>query len=206
MTEPRNALRSPNASNLLELTTTEKLERFKTTRKNASKKKPDACPVCEQTIWVSFFFDGTGQNVEQDYPLRKASNPAKLFLIANGNDHLQADPSGTSLAAFKDLRKSFRADTAQFAYYLSGVGTPFNETVKRGEPSTPRNSSALTKAARVIARTSMPTTVAIASAGLAGQCPGQVFSHMPIGCLIADFCSKALGGKLPSLECSRWLL
>ena len=37
-------------------------------------------------------------------------------------------------------------------------------------------------------------------------CPGQVFSHMPIGCLIADFCSKALGGKLPSLECSRWLL
>ena len=38
------------------------------------------------------------------------------------------------------------------------------------------------------------------------NCPGQVFSHMPIGCLIADFCSKALGGKLPSLECSRWLL
>jgi Bacterial regulatory helix-turn-helix protein, lysR family len=37
-------------------------------------------------------------------------------------------------------------------------------------------------------------------------CPGQVFSHMPIGRLIADFCSKALGGKLPSLECSRWLL
>ena len=37
-------------------------------------------------------------------------------------------------------------------------------------------------------------------------CPGQAFSHRPIGCLIADFCSKALGGKLPSLECSRWLL
>jgi len=41
---------------------------------------------------------------------------------------------------------------------------------------------------------------------LVDVCPGQVFSHMPIGCLIADFCSKALGGKLPSLECSRWLL
>jgi hypothetical protein len=40
----------------------------------------------------------------------------------------------------------------------------------------------------------------------AAFCPGQVFSHMPIGRLIADFCSKALGGKLPSLECSRWLL
>jgi len=38
------------------------------------------------------------------------------------------------------------------------------------------------------------------------HCPGQVFSHRQIGCLIADFCSKALGGKLPNLECSRWLL
>ncbi len=38
------------------------------------------------------------------------------------------------------------------------------------------------------------------------SCPGQVISHAPIGCLIADSCSKALGGKLPSLECSRALL
>ena len=37
-------------------------------------------------------------------------------------------------------------------------------------------------------------------------CPGQVFSDTAIGCLIADCCSKALGGKLPSLECSRTLL
>ena len=43
--------------------------------------------------------------------------------------------------------------------------------------------------------------------GLTGRnCPGQVISHAPIGCLIADSCSKALGGKLPSLECSRALL
>ena len=38
------------------------------------------------------------------------------------------------------------------------------------------------------------------------KCPGQVISHTPIGCLIADCCSKALGGKLPSVECSRTLL
>jgi hypothetical protein len=38
------------------------------------------------------------------------------------------------------------------------------------------------------------------------QCPGQVISHTPIGCLVADSCSKALGGRLPSVECSRALL
>lgn len=38
------------------------------------------------------------------------------------------------------------------------------------------------------------------------DCAGQVFSDTEIGCLIADCCSKALGGKLPSLECSRTLL
>ena len=37
-------------------------------------------------------------------------------------------------------------------------------------------------------------------------CAGQVFSDTTIGCLIADCCSKALGGKLPNLECSRTLL
>ncbi|MFM2253671.1 MAG: hypothetical protein RJB68_2008, partial [Pseudomonadota bacterium] len=34
------------------------------------------------------------------------------------------------------------------------------------------------------------------------DCAGQVFSDTAIGCLIADCCSKALGDKLPSLECS----
>ena len=40
----------------------------------------------------------------------------------------------------------------------------------------------------------------------AKPCAGQVLSDTVIGCLIADCCSKALGGKLPSLECSRTLL
>ena len=38
------------------------------------------------------------------------------------------------------------------------------------------------------------------------ECAGQVFSDTKIGCVVADCCSKALGGKLPSLECSRTLL
>lgn len=161
MSQPRNALRSPNASNLLELTTEEKLQRFRTTITNTIKKKPDACPVCEEVMWVSFFFDGTGQNVALDMPKRKPSNPAKLFLIANGNVHLQADPSGAALSAFKDLRSSFRKDKGQYAFYFSGVGTPFNENVKSGEPAKPAKSKILTDAARVITRTNPGASLAL---------------------------------------------
>ena len=38
------------------------------------------------------------------------------------------------------------------------------------------------------------------------NCPGQVISYTQIGCFVADSCSKALGGRLPSVECSRALL
>ena len=48
--------------------------------------------------------------------------------------------------------------------------------------------------------------VAGVDCAVADGCAGQVFSDTTIGCLIADCCSKALGGKLPSLECSRTLL
>ncbi len=188
MTTPRSALRSPNARNILELTTEEKLERFRSTRKNTSKKKPDACPVCEQTMWVSFFFDGTGQNVALDHPLRKASNPAKLFLIANGNDHLQADPDGKALLAFRDLRKSSRSDKGQFAYYLSGVGTPFNETIRSGEPVKTKKSNVLTEAARVIARINPPAALPLLAGGEAVSAAQKAWTD--------NEDSTALGGGL----------
>ena len=56
----------------------------------------------------------------------------------------------------------------------------------------------------VLTETTADTIFALTMA--TSRCPGQVISHTPIGCLIADCCSKALGGKLPSLECSRTLL
>ena len=37
-------------------------------------------------------------------------------------------------------------------------------------------------------------------------CWSNFFLDTAIGCLIVDCCSKALGGKLPSLECRRTLL
>ena len=51
-----------------------------------------------------------------------------------------------------------------------------------------------------------PTRSDRAEDSASSDCAGQVFSDTAIGCLIADCCSKALGGKLPSLECSRTLL
>lgn len=36
------------------------------------------CSTCEQRPWVSFFFDGTGNNMDIDRPLNKFSNIARL--------------------------------------------------------------------------------------------------------------------------------
>jgi hypothetical protein len=36
-------------------------------------------PTCEQTLWFSFFFDGTGNNLAADEGTEQHSNVAKLF-------------------------------------------------------------------------------------------------------------------------------
>lgn len=128
MSTTRNALRAPHASNLLELTTQEKLEKFRTSQQSVSNKIPDSCPVCEQEIWVSLFFDGTSQNINQDFPIKKLSNPAKLFVIANGSD-----PGVSGLSPQNRIK--YRADAGQYAFYYSGVGTPYTEKITGGEPS-----------------------------------------------------------------------
>ncbi|CAB4048195.1 DUF2235 domain-containing protein [Paraburkholderia phenoliruptrix] len=37
------------------------------------------CTTCEQQPWFSFFFDGTGNNLKVDEPLKKLSNIARLY-------------------------------------------------------------------------------------------------------------------------------
>jgi hypothetical protein len=37
------------------------------------------CTTCEQQPWVSFFFDGTGNNRKIDEPKKKLSNVARLY-------------------------------------------------------------------------------------------------------------------------------
>lgn len=62
---------------------------------------------CSDIVNISLFFDGTGNNKEVDEPLKRWSNPARLWratqtVLEIGGAH-------------------------NYAIYVSGVGTPFNE-------------------------------------------------------------------------------
>jgi len=73
----------------------------------AQSAKPGAAPVttCKQVLWLSFFFDGTGNNRYADTGLQKHSNVAKLFKVHAPND----------------MAKGI------YSFYLQGVGTYFRE-------------------------------------------------------------------------------
>lgn len=47
-------------------------------RAKTKSSKNAACPVCHVTLWVSLFFDGTGNHKEKDFP-KNHSNVAALF-------------------------------------------------------------------------------------------------------------------------------
>jgi hypothetical protein len=59
--------------------------------------------TCKQIIWFSFFFDGTGNNLEADEGMSKLSNVAKLFRV----------------------HEEFDKDKAMYPIYIPGVGTYF---------------------------------------------------------------------------------
>lgn len=60
---------------------------------------------CKQELWLSFFFDGTGNNMEADVELLKHSNVVRLYRI-----HRQTDPIN-----------------GIFRFYIPGIGTYFRE-------------------------------------------------------------------------------
>jgi hypothetical protein len=65
---------------------------------------------CEQRIYVSFFFDGTGNNLKNDVPTLEHSNVARMFRAMPLND-----PA-----------------TNHFSEYIPGIGTPFHEIGDKG--------------------------------------------------------------------------
>lgn len=77
-----------------------KLCSFAADAQNASKAngRPGSCV---QTLWFSFFFDGTGNNLDADVATLKHSNVARLFRAMPKND----------------------ADIGSYAFYIPGVGT-----------------------------------------------------------------------------------
>lgn len=71
-------------------------------------------PVCRIPLWISVFFDGTGNNREADEPGHRDSNVARLFRSQGRDD----------------------STAAKFAIYVPGIGTYFREI---GDPgNTPR--------------------------------------------------------------------
>jgi len=64
---------------------------------------------CSRILHIAFFFDGVGRNAEQDAPEGRLSNIARLFRA------YPEDEDKTDIATYKK-------------HYISGIGTPFNET------------------------------------------------------------------------------
>lgn len=65
---------------------------------------------CLQNIWISFFFDGTGNNRDADFETKKHSNVAKLSLV-----HVQENE-----------------EKGIYQVYVPGVGTYFKEVGDNG--------------------------------------------------------------------------
>ena len=103
------ATTSPNpfpADGQRKLTTVEALQRAKALSCTLPK---DTRPTCSGQVFVGIFFDGTGNNMHDDYEVpppekRKHSNIVKLFLTYKNN-----------------------GQAGYFRNYIPGVGTPFPE-------------------------------------------------------------------------------
>lgn len=73
--------------------------------RDVSKESPGPCQDCSDVIHISVFFDGTGNNKDEDDAPRKWSNPARMWRAAE-----MAAPRGEPI----------------YPIYVSGVGTAFN--------------------------------------------------------------------------------
>ena len=85
----------------------DKVSAARACNRDVSTAKPGAKQSCSDIVNISVFFDGTGNNKDVDEPIKRWSNPARLWQAAQ----LLIDE-----------------DIPNYAIYVSGVGTPFNGT------------------------------------------------------------------------------
>ncbi|WP_286743458.1 T6SS phospholipase effector Tle1-like catalytic domain-containing protein [Aquabacterium sp. UBA2148] len=80
--------------------------------RGAAKNAPQATPVadCQQEPWLTFYFDGTGNNEEIDAPTHEHSNVARLYRA----------------------RKADIKALGHMSFYIPGIGTPFREIGDKG--------------------------------------------------------------------------
>lgn len=85
-------------------------------------------PPCCKTLHISIFFDGTGNNINNDVFLSKIKHPtniARLFRATIGQGYAGGVPSnGETLVDPKDT-----SGNKYYKYYIPGVGTPFPEVM-----------------------------------------------------------------------------
>lgn len=65
---------------------------------------------CQQSLWLTFYFDGTGNNEKIDTPSHEHSNVARLHRARIDNDEA----------------------TGRMSFYIPGIGTPFREIGDKG--------------------------------------------------------------------------
>ncbi|KJZ42945.1 DUF2235 domain-containing protein [Pseudomonas fluorescens] len=86
-------------------------------------------PPCCKTVHISLFFDGTGNNLNNDLYLSNPKHPtnvARLFRASIGDGHAGGTTHGSSTA--RGLTDAPGTGNGQyFKYYMPGVGTPFAE-------------------------------------------------------------------------------
>ena len=68
----------------------------------------DLCPVCHQTVWLSFYFDAFGHNKDEDGP--RISNIGKLFMAA-----MKKPPKGIFSFYYPGLGATFHPELALLA-------------------------------------------------------------------------------------------
>lgn len=85
-------------------------------------------PPCCKTLHVSLFFDGTGNNLNDDFYLsapRHPTNIARLFRASIGSGHAGGTGHNAQAKSLTDVPGI--GNGQYFKYYMPGVGTPFAE-------------------------------------------------------------------------------
>ncbi|TKC88268.1 DUF2235 domain-containing protein [Trinickia terrae] len=94
----------PDTAGLRPLTLEERKQRSQAMACLDQAKKPGT-PDCSQNVWISIFFDGTGNNLYHDTPRQKQSNVSRLWAA-----HAVDDDSSST-----------------YKVYIPGLGTPYPE-------------------------------------------------------------------------------
>ncbi|MEB2519767.1 DUF2235 domain-containing protein [Pseudomonas sp. YuFO20] len=85
-------------------------------------------PPCCKTLHISLFFDGTGNNLNNDLYLsdpRHPTNIARMFRASIGDGHAGGTAHSTEAKGLTDAAGT--GNGQYFKYYMPGVGTPFTE-------------------------------------------------------------------------------